>query len=107
MAVRPGAAPVKLVDNLFVGKGAFQLIGGLPAGNFVRLDWSDFVRAHRLDFRLREDSKLVGTAVAAGAARGFLLSPTDEYVYPLGTQPIPIDLKLSLGLSRRSGLLSG
>jgi hypothetical protein len=103
VAIRPGAAPVKLVDNLFVGKGAFQLIGGLPDGNSVRPDWSDFVRAQRLDFRLRRDSKLIGTAVTPGTAHEYSLLPTQEYAYPVGTQPIQIDSSLSPGAFQTLG----
>lgn len=82
LRVRPGAVRVKGIDNLLVGKGSLEAAGiGEYEANF-NVDYDQFARAVRQDYRVRADSKLVGKEVDPGQAQGISLMPTKEYVHP-------------------------
>ncbi|MCX9156428.1 hypothetical protein OPU71_09865 [Niveibacterium sp. 24ML] len=71
------------VNNVLVGRAAsIDLPAQKSLGN-VEGDWPDFVRPQRDDYRLRNDSKLLGAAEKAGFAGSFDLTPTAEYVHPV------------------------
>lgn len=88
LRVAPGAAKVKVVDNLLVGNGKLETAGGGEyAANFTAKA-SDFVSEPRHDYRLRRGSKLVGKAVDPGMADGISLRPDHEYVHPRKMRPV-------------------
>ncbi len=88
LSVRAGATRVDVLDNLLVGRG--RLEAGAPArlaGN-VRAGAADLASRGDHDYRVRKDSRIVGTAVDPGEAHGTGLAPAREYRHPLGSAPV-------------------
>lgn len=97
VAVKPGNATVRAVNNLFVGKGSLDLrVAHELIGNET-VEWSEFALAPRLDFRLRAQSRLVGRARPPGAVDSLSLQPEREYVHPTATAAVPGGTPLSPG----------
>jgi len=71
-------------NNLFVGSGTLSSTGTLSADN-LSTTMPMFVDAAAYDYHLLMGSPAIGKAVAAGAAGAFSLTPTFEYVQPLGS----------------------
>jgi len=82
---RPGAAYVKALNNILVGKGDLDIKARAEMGRNWRVDWSEFVLPKRFDFRLKADSRVVAAAKDPGEAMEASLRPTKEYTYPVGT----------------------
>ncbi len=82
LRVKPGNATIKAVNNLLVGKGTLNTAGPGEYRNNITVGWEEFERAAREDYRLRAQSKLLGTAEDAGLASGQALMPDSEYVHP-------------------------
>jgi hypothetical protein len=97
VTVKPGNATVRVVNNLFVGKGTFDVKVAGESASTETADWSEFAFAPRLDFRLKAQSRLVGRAQRPAAADGRSLIPAREYVHPASTAPIPAGGPLSPG----------
>ena len=98
VAVAPGQATVRSVNNVLVGKGALELQATAQALDNRTLEWTDFVLPQRLDFRLKASSKAVGTAKDPGAtADGVSLRPVREYRHPASSVPVPPGTRLSPG----------
>jgi hypothetical protein len=85
LRVAPGAQRVLAVNNLLLGRGAFDAEGG---GN-IRATAQAFAAPDAFDFRPVAGAFPVGRAVEAGFAHGVPLAPDREYVHPLGTRPLP------------------
>ena len=94
---KPGNAAVRVVNNLFVGKGTFELNAAHELLGNENAAWSEFALVPRLDLRLKARSRLVGRARPAGAVGGFALHPDREYVYPTGVSRVPPGAPLSAG----------
>jgi len=85
IAVAPGAAPAKVINNLFAGAGAMVAGSADTLTNVHSTDTSYFhfkdVRQH--DYHLTPLSPtLLGTA-SLGATKGFGLAPVQQYEHPL------------------------
>lgn len=83
----PGEARVTAINNVSVGRGAWQLhvpaqlVGNVVAGR------NDFVDPERFDYRLRRASRVIDSAKdTAQIAASFPLRPAEEYVHPATTR---------------------
>lgn len=82
LRVKPGNVTVKAINNLLVGKGTLDSAGIGEYRNNFTVGWEEFELAAREDYRLRRQSKLLGTAVDAGVTGGQALMPDSEYEHP-------------------------
>ena len=87
----PGEARVTAINNVSVGRGAWQLhvpaqlIGNVVAGR------KDFVDPERFDYRLRRGSRLIGSAKdTVHVAAPFPLTPVEEYVHPAAARMLRV-----------------
>jgi len=83
-----GPAYVKVINNIFVGKGELAIRAKAEIGRNWTLPWSEFVRPMRLDYRLKEKSSAIGVAGDPGSVHGVSLRPAREYVFPTGTSAL-------------------
>jgi len=88
LRIKPGNVKVQAINNLLVGKGKLDSAGPGHYQNNTNVDWGEFVRAQREDFRLVKDSKLIGKGINPGIANGVNLKLVKEYRHPRGTAPI-------------------
>jgi len=82
LRVKPGKVLVRALNNLLVGKGTLDSAAPGDYRNNISVDWDQFALAAREDYRLKRDSKLLGSEVDAGSAHGQNLRPQMEYVHP-------------------------
>lgn len=88
LRIKPGNVKVQAINNLLVGNGKLDTAGPGHYQNNTNVDWSEFVRAQREDFRLAKHSKLIGKGINPGIANGINLRPKSEYRHPRATIPI-------------------
>lgn len=85
LRVKPGAAKVRLINNLWVGN---PKIPASPeweqAGNFL-VDLDSFVLPMRDNYLLKPGARVRGRAVDPGEVDGLKLRPTQQFLYPRGT----------------------
>jgi len=77
-----GTGTVRLINNLLVGRQRFNDVESWEQRNNFVVDWDEFVRASREDFRLKPESKLRGRLVDAGVAGALPLALAREYRHP-------------------------
>ena len=85
LRVVPPQAEVVVANNLLVGSPRLATDGRWVRRANFSVEWDEFVRAARDDFRLRPDSALRGKAQPAGEGGGMALLPTREYRHPCST----------------------
>lgn len=85
--LRNGATGVA-INNLLVGQGMTLAISASSSRGDEAGDWRDFVLPQREDYRLRQSSRLFGTAEPAGRVDEVELTPAEEYVHPLQVHQI-------------------
>ena len=78
VVVKPGANPVRIINNLFIGKGSIQALGAEQAGNLLGTK-KDLIWTDTYDYRLRKDSKAINAGIDPGNVQDFSLRPSDEY----------------------------
>ena len=89
LKIKPGNVKIQAINNLLVGNnGKLDTAGPGHYQNNINVDWNEFVRAQREDFRLVKDSKLIGKGINPSIENGINLRPTKEYQHPRGTVPI-------------------
>ena len=88
LRIAPGQVTVKVVNNLMVGQGRFDVAVPGDYRNNLKLTWSDFEMSASDDFRLKRNSKAVGKMVDAGRANDVSLQMRAEYVHPMSTKPL-------------------
>ena len=89
LKIKPGNVKIQAINNLLVGNnGKLDTAGPGHYQNNINVDWNEFVRAQREDFRLVKDSKLIGKGINPGIENGINLRPAKEYQHPRGTVPI-------------------
>jgi hypothetical protein len=88
LRIKPGNVTVKAVNNLLVGKGQLDAAGPGDYRNNINVDWDQFELAAREDYRLKPNSKVLGSAVDAGTANGQRLMPDREYAHPRNSIPL-------------------
>ena len=82
IAVPEGVAPVRVVNNIFVGIGALvnrqvEMQSNLSVNDAGLVDRSGF------DYRLRKNSPAINAGSDPGSANGLKLVPEWHYVHPL------------------------
>jgi len=83
--VPAGPARVELLDNLLLGPGEMDVRATSATVQSKQANRADFADVTRLDYRLRQSSKLVGAAGLSGALGSGRLHPEREYVHPSST----------------------
>jgi hypothetical protein len=78
--VKDGANAVRIVNNVFSGRGDV-LSGPGELRNNVSVSKRDFVDPANFDYRLRAGAAAIGRGVDPGSARGFELRPSEEYAH--------------------------
>lgn len=81
LRVKPGA-DVFAMNNLLLGLGSLDKAGPGEYKNNFNVDFDEFVRVLREDYRLRPSSALIGKAMAVNVAGGIGLTPLAEYQHP-------------------------
>lgn len=103
--VKPGAAKVEIINNLFVGKGnlpSIASVGGLPGGPWkmahnLTLNESELKDAPDFDYRLKPGSQAIDAGIDPGTANGFNLTPEWEYVHKMRGKRRPLVGPLDVG----------
>ena len=85
--VAKGAQQVVLVNNIFVGAGNLAIDGPVDSRGNIEATKREFADAAKLDYRLRQQSNLVGRAGFRGTSSD-VLTPTREYVHPASSCPL-------------------
>jgi hypothetical protein len=83
---KPGAASVKVINNLFVGQ-AKLLEGSGELERNIATDGTDLRDRARLDYRLKAQSRAIDSGMNPGSANGFNLAPRFEYVHKAERRP--------------------
>jgi pectate lyase len=94
--VKPGTMPVRIVNNLFIGKGRIQAAGGEESHNIMG-DKNELISPSTYDYRLKPKAKAVNAGVEPGSANDFSLRPTDQYVHKASSEPRPQSGKIDVG----------
>lgn len=84
--VKPGAVSIQAVNNLLVGNGSLEKAGEGHYQNNINVDFDEFVKANREDYRLASTSRLIGRGVLPDAAGDLDLRPRMEYLHPRSTR---------------------
>jgi len=87
--VKPGADRVKVVNNLLLGNGRFDLADPAESTGNLHAEPGDVASMPTGDYRLRRRSALAGKAADPGKANGVKLRPEREYVHPRQSRPLP------------------
>lgn len=80
-----GAGEVRIVNNLFSGRGDVLTGPGELRGNVVAAK-TDFVDPAAFDYRLKAGAAAIGRGIDPGSARGFDLRPVAEYAHGAKTR---------------------
>jgi hypothetical protein len=89
VAVRPGNARTRLVNNLFVGIGRFDVRAPHESVGNAFPSRAEFGNPDAFDYRLRIRSALAGAATDPGEARDVRLRPSRQYEHPARSLPLP------------------
>jgi hypothetical protein len=84
--VKLGQVDIQAVNNLLIGKGSLEKAGEGRYQNNLNVDFDEFVKANREDFRLASTSRLIGRGVLPDAAGEVELRPRMEYWHPRSTR---------------------
>lgn len=84
--VKPGRVTIQAVNNLLIGKGNLETAGEGRYQNNLNVDFDEFVKANREDFRIASNSRLIGRGVLPEAAGNVELKPSLEYWHPRSTR---------------------
>ena len=94
--IRRGADAVRVVNNLFSGRG--ELVAGHAEVLSNRhVDRGEFADARNFDYALKPGAAAIGRGTDAGSAYGFSLRPAAEYRHPLQTRARSSSGRLDLG----------
>ena len=84
--VKPGAGPVRILNNLFIGKGAIEAPDAEMAGNVLGTP-QDVVSSKNYDYRLRAGGKSINAGSELGNAHGVSLRANKEYLHKTSHTP--------------------
>ncbi len=88
LVVKPGFSKVRAYNNLLIGKR--PLNNGIN-GEFINnpnTDGETFIHAQRHDYRIKRESPLQRSFLSPGSANNIELTPTHEYIHPVGTRAL-------------------
>jgi hypothetical protein len=80
--IRPGADTVRVLNNVFSGRGELA-VGHGELRNNRRIPKGQFVDGAKFNYRLKSGSTAIGRGIDAGSAYGVALRPSFEYEHPL------------------------
>lgn len=98
--VKTGTGPVRIVNNLFIGKGRIEAAGGEESHNIMG-DKNELISPLTYDYRLKPNAKAVNAGIEPGSAHDFSLQPTDQYVHKASSEPRPKSGKIDVGAYER------
>lgn len=75
---KPGTTSIRILNNLFIGKGSIEAAGAEQAGNIIGTA-RDVVSTANFDYRLRPDSKAIDAGVEPGRTPDMALRAVEEY----------------------------
>lgn len=84
----PDGARVRLINNIFAGKGTLNVKGAEQKGNIMAED-PGFLGREDEDYRLSERSPAINAGVDPGEYNGMMLRPKYEYIRGVGVWPRP------------------
>jgi len=96
LVVKPGTGTVRIVNNVFSGRGDVLTGPGELRNNMVAAR-TDFVDPAAFDYRLKAGAAAIGRGIDPGSAHGFELRPTAEYAHEAGKRPRGNPGKLDVG----------
>jgi len=97
LSIRRGADVVRVVNNIFAGRGQLSVPPGGELRNNRRAARSELMDADRFDYRLKAGTPAIGQAIDAGTVHGLPLRPDAEYQHPLQMRPRGAAGALDLG----------
>ncbi len=83
---KPGANPVRVLNNLLIGKGTIEAQGAEQAGNVFGTT-HDLISSENFDYRLRKGSKAIDAGIDPGHAQAVALRPAEEYEHKTKRKP--------------------
>lgn len=96
LSVKAGAGEVRILNNVFAGRGEVLVGPGEAKGNVVAAR-RDFVDLADFDYRLKAGAAAIGAGIDPGSAHGVELRPTAEYVHRAGERARGDSGKLDAG----------
>ena len=100
--VRAGAGTVRILNNVFAGKGEVLSGPGKVLNNVVAAK-IDFVDPANFDYQLKASAAAIGRGIDPGSAHGFDLRPSAEYVHKAQERVRNYRAKLDLGALEYEG----
>jgi len=99
--------PALLQNNIFSGTGnATNQVSAIDRNNFRSLSPS-FINRAAFDLHPTADSPMVNAGAAVGAAAsGLSLAPSEQYTFPVGTEPRPSDGAIDIGAYEASAAVA-
>ena len=91
-----GVRVVRLVNNLFIGRGTVLAGPGEKINNVVA-DPSALVNVASYDYRLVRGAPGIDGGIDPGSANGVSLWPAAHYVHPVANEPRPVVGRLDVG----------
>ena len=88
LRVSPGAIAIRVINNLLVGKGTWDIGVVAIFRNNPLVDPTDFADPAAGDFHLKASSRARGKATDPGSVNRIALQPSREYVHPRHTVPV-------------------
>lgn len=83
---KPGAAPVRIINNLFIGKARIEAQGAEISNN-VFGGKDEVVKADQFYYRLAKGSQAINAGTDPGRAQEVSLMPEFEYRHPMSSEP--------------------
>ena len=100
-----GTPTARIVNDLFLGGGAWTSWAGAFQSHDLAATPADFVNAAAGDYHLAPRSKAINAGTAPGAVGGFDLTPQFEYARPDTLVPRPVHSSLDVGAYEGEGPL--
>ena len=95
--IRHGAHVVRVINNIFAGRGELSVPPGGELRNNRRAARSELMDPERFDYRLKAGTPAIGQGIDAGSLYGHSLRPDAEYRHPLQMRPRSAARALDLG----------
>lgn len=86
--VKPGAGTVRILNNLFIGKGRIQAAGGEESHN-LHGDRQELLSATTYNYHLKPNAQAVNAGMDPGSANDFSLRPVEQYLHKASSEPRP------------------
>lgn len=87
---KPGTTSVRILNNLFIGKGSIEALGAEQAGNVTGTP-KDLVSTENYDYHLRAKSKAINAGIDPGSLPDMALRAIEEYQHKTKFVPRRMD----------------